>query len=64
MKQKIIAPKKIYGIDTGLINAIAFQFSENIARLMENIVLVIFLLFSILELIPGGILQKFINKII
>ena len=29
LKQKIIAPKKVYGIDAGLINAITFQFSEN-----------------------------------
>lgn len=39
LKQKIIAPKKVYGIDAGLINAISFQFSENIGGLMENIVL-------------------------
>jgi len=39
LKQKIIAPKKVYGVDTGLINTMAYQFSENTGRLMENIVL-------------------------
>lgn len=40
LKQQFIAPKKIYSIDNGLINATAFGFSKNIGRLMENTVAV------------------------
>lgn len=36
LKQQFIAPKKIYCQDNGLINAVAFNFLENIGRLMEN----------------------------
>lgn len=38
LKQQVIAAKKIYGVDTGMINAISFQFSPNFGRLMENAV--------------------------
>jgi len=38
IKERISAPKKVYAIDTGLINAISFQNSPNRGRLMENIV--------------------------
>lgn len=38
LKQQLISPRKVYGIDTGLINALTFQFSENYGRLMENCV--------------------------
>ncbi len=38
LKQQTIAPKKIYCIDTGLIHAIAFRFSENMGRVLENLV--------------------------
>lgn len=38
LKQQVIAPKKVYCVDTGIVNSIAFQFSENKGRLMENIV--------------------------
>ncbi|MCG2726481.1 MAG: ATP-binding protein [Elusimicrobia bacterium] len=38
IKQQIIAPKKIYCADNGIVNAIAFKFSENIGYLMENAV--------------------------
>lgn len=38
LKQQVIAPKKIYGIDTGIINHLAFQFSENSGKLIENAV--------------------------
>lgn len=41
-----------------------YKYISKFSRRNRNIILVIFLLFSILELIPGGILQKFINKII
>lgn len=37
-KQRITAPRKIYAIDTGLINAVSFQHSQNIGRFIENIV--------------------------
>ncbi len=40
LKQQILAPKKIYCLDTGLINSVAFQFSDNKGRLMENAVAV------------------------
>jgi len=38
LKKQIINKKKIYAIDTGLINAVSFQFSENKGKLLENIV--------------------------
>jgi predicted AAA+ superfamily ATPase len=38
IKRQQIAPKKVYSIDTGLINAIGFTFSPNTGRLMENLV--------------------------
>ncbi|MCX6556816.1 MAG: ATP-binding protein [Candidatus Aminicenantes bacterium] len=40
LKQHIIAPKKIYGFDSGLIRAISFQVSENQGALYENTVAV------------------------
>lgn len=36
LKQQFIAPKKVYCIDTGIINTIGFKFSEDKGRLMEN----------------------------
>ena len=38
LKEQIIAPKKVYAIDTGLINAMSFRNSENMGKLMENLV--------------------------
>jgi len=38
LKQQIIGIKKTYTIDTGLINAVGFQFSPNTGRLLENLV--------------------------
>jgi hypothetical protein len=38
LKQQFLATKKIYCIDSGLINAAGFKFSENRSRLVENIV--------------------------
>jgi predicted AAA+ superfamily ATPase len=38
VKRQQIAPKKIYGIDLGLINAVGFQFSPNTGKLLENLV--------------------------
>lgn len=37
-KERITTQSKIYCIDTGLINATGFKFSENYGRLLENIV--------------------------
>lgn len=38
IKRQITRPRKMYSIDTGLINSSAFQFSENRGRYLENIV--------------------------
>lgn len=38
IKEQVNAPKKIYAVDTGLINAVSFQNSPNYGKLMENIV--------------------------
>ena len=38
LKNQIIAPKKIYCTDTGMINSIAFRFSENSGKMLENLV--------------------------
>jgi predicted AAA+ superfamily ATPase len=40
LKQQFIAPKKIYCVDNGVINAVGFAFSENAGKLMENAVAV------------------------
>jgi len=40
LKEQVIAPKKVYCIDTGIANAIGFKFTENFGKLMENIVAV------------------------
>ncbi|MCF8298834.1 MAG: ATP-binding protein [Saprospiraceae bacterium] len=38
VKKQLMNPKKVYSIDTGLINRIGFSFSENKGRILENIV--------------------------
>lgn len=38
LKQQFLAPKKVFCVDSGIVNAIAFRFSENIGRFMENAV--------------------------
>lgn len=38
VKRQQIAPKKIYCIDTGLVNAVGFTFSPNTGKLLENLV--------------------------
>ena len=38
LKNQTIAPKKIYCTDTGMINSIAFRFSENSGKMLENLV--------------------------
>ncbi|MDD3178056.1 MAG: ATP-binding protein [Candidatus ainarchaeum sp.] len=40
LKKQESYSKKIYAIDTGLINKLAFSFSENIGRLYENLVFI------------------------
>ena len=40
LKEQVIAPKKLYCIDTGLVNTIGFGFGENKGRMMENLVFV------------------------
>lgn len=37
VKKQIINDRKIYCVDSGIANAVAFRFSENIGRIMENI---------------------------
>jgi len=38
LKKQIYKPKKLYCIDTGMVNAVSFRFSENIGQLYENLV--------------------------
>jgi hypothetical protein len=40
VKKQIINDRKIYCVDTGLANAVAFRFSENLGRVLENIVFI------------------------
>jgi predicted AAA+ superfamily ATPase len=40
LKEQIIAPKKIYCMDNGLVNAISFITNERFSKLMENLVAV------------------------
>jgi predicted AAA+ superfamily ATPase len=40
VKEQDNSPKKVYSLDTGLSNAIGFRFSENLGKIMENIVAV------------------------
>ncbi|PXF61550.1 MAG: AAA+ family ATPase [Candidatus Methanogaster sp.] len=38
VKKQIANPKKLYCLDTGLVNSVSFKFSENRGRLLENLV--------------------------
>lgn len=38
VKEQQIAAKKVFSIDTGLLNSVGFSFSKNIGKLMENLV--------------------------
>jgi len=38
LKKQMVNKKKVYAIDTGIVNAVSFQFSENKGRLLENAV--------------------------
>lgn len=38
LKQRYITSKKVYAIDTGMINEVAVNFSDNFGRIMENAV--------------------------
>ena len=40
LKQQLIAPKKVYCMDTGIINSIAFRFTEDPGKFIENLVAV------------------------
>ncbi len=40
VKEQMQYPKKLYCIDTGLINAVSFKFSDDLGRLAENLVFV------------------------
>lgn len=40
LKEQALAPKKVYCIDTGLINAVGFNISTDMGRILENIVAV------------------------
>jgi len=40
LKKQLINNRKIYAIDTGLVNAVSFQFSENRGRILENLVFI------------------------
>ena len=38
LKKQILSSRKVYSIDTGLVNSVSFMFSENTGPLLENIV--------------------------
>lgn len=38
LKEQSMAPKKVYCMDTGLVNAVGFKFSENKGNFIENLV--------------------------
>jgi len=38
LKNQLKGARKVYGIDSGLINSVSFQFSSNLGRIMENAV--------------------------
>ena len=40
LKQQLKNPKKIYGIDTGLITHLSMSFSKDLGRLLENLVFI------------------------
>ena len=40
LKKQCNKPKKFYGIDTGMIHAVSFKFSEDFGRLFENLVFI------------------------
>ena len=40
LKKQYVSDKKLYCIDTGLRNAVAFRFSDDKGRLLENLVLI------------------------
>lgn len=40
IKKQIINDRKVYAVDTGIANAVAFRFSENIGRNLENLVFI------------------------
>lgn len=43
VRRQLANPRKIYCIDTGLVNAVSFKFSENRGHLIENLVFITFM---------------------
>lgn len=43
VKEQEKSPRKVYGIDTGLINTVGFKFSQNLGRTAENVIFLKFL---------------------
>ncbi|NCQ56161.1 ATP-binding protein [Candidatus Parcubacteria bacterium] len=43
VKEQEKSPRKVYGIDSGLVNTVGFKFSQNLGRTAENIVFLKFL---------------------
>lgn len=37
LKQQLTYPRKIYGVDNGMINAVSFRFSEDLGKQLENL---------------------------
>jgi uncharacterized protein len=40
LKRQLVLPKKVYCIDTGLVNSVGFQISPNTGKLLENMVFI------------------------
>ncbi len=40
VRKQLVNPRKIYCVDTGLVNSVSFKFSENRGRLIENLVFI------------------------
>ena len=54
LKEQIIAPKKVYCVDNGIINVVSFKLSQNFGKLMENLVAI--------ELLRGKILYPLLAE--
>lgn len=39
LKRQMTYPRKIYGVDNGIVNAVSFRFSEDMGKQLENLVL-------------------------
>lgn len=38
VRKQVANPRKVYAVDTGLVNSVSFKFSENRGRLIENLI--------------------------